>query len=269
MMRVLIVDDEPAARERLEVLLTQIPQVEIVGSAADGESALAAVEAVRPDLILLDIQMPDLNGLSVASRLPVENRPEIIFVTAFEIYAADAFEVEAADYLLKPVRFDRLRQAMERAVRRRELATRPALVAREMRSIWVETRTGAVRVPIGEIEWIEAAKDYVLLHTATRSHLHRATMTSMEGQLAGSGLVRVHRSAIVRLDRVTAVQGRGKWITALVLAGDLEIPVGPSYGSDVYAALNSASPSHKANAPQADGRAPLVPPWRPNEGRRS
>jgi two-component system LytT family response regulator len=249
MMRVLIVDDEPAARERLEVLLKQVTNVEIVGSAFDGESALAAVDALKPDLILLDIQMPDLNGLTVASRLPVENRPEIIFVTAFEIYAADAFEVEAVDYLLKPVRFDRLRQAMERAGRRRELGARPPAVAREMRSIWVETRTGSVRVPIGDIEWIEAAKDYVLLHTATRSFLHRSTMTAMERQLADTDLVRVHRSAFVRLDRVTAVEGRGRWITALVIAGDLEIPVGPSYGSDVFAALNASSANPVTRAP--------------------
>lgn len=250
MMRVLIVDDEPAARERLEALLAQVASVEIVGSASDGESALAAVEALRPDLVLLDIQMPDLNGLRVAARLPVEQRPEIIFVTAFEVYAADAFEVEAADYLLKPVRFDRLRQAMERAVRRRELGARAVAPPRDLRSIWVETRTGSVRVPLCDIEWIEAAKDYVLLHTATRSFLHRSTMAAMESQVADAGLHRVHRSAFVRLDRVTAVQGRGRAMTALVL-GDLEIPVGATYGPEVFAALQAASPGYAPNEPPA------------------
>lgn len=246
-MRVLIVDDEPAARERLEVLLGQVAGVVVVGSASDGESALAAVEALKPDLVLLDIQMPDINGLRVAARLPAEQRPEIIFVTAFEIYAADAFEVEAVDYLLKPVRFDRLRQAMERAVRRRQLGARPSPVAQEMRSIWVDSRTGSVRVPLADIEWIEAAKDYVLLHTATRSFLHRSTMAAMESQVAGTGLQRVHRSAFVRLDRVMALQGRGRGITALVLAGDVEILVGPTYAPDVFAALNQASANKLAD----------------------
>ena len=158
-MRVLIVDDEPAALERLEVLIRQIPGVELVGSAADGESALAAISDLRPDLVLLDIQMPDLNGLTVASLLPIQQRPEIVFVTAFEIFAADAFEVEALDYLLKPVRFDRLRQAIERAKRRREKVAQPADPMIDGRAIWVQTRTGSVRVSLSEIDWIEAAKD--------------------------------------------------------------------------------------------------------------
>lgn len=238
-MRVLIVDDEPAARERLEVLLEQVGSVEVVGTACDGESGLAAIEALRPDLVLLDIQMPDLSGLQIAARLSSGHSPEIIFVTAFEMFAADAFEVDAVDYLLKPVRFDRLRQAMERAVRRRELASRPAPVKRETGSIWVETRTGSVRVPLSEVEWIEAAKDYILLHTATRSYLHRSTMAAMEELVADTGLHRVHRSAFVRLDKVESVQGRGRGITALVLPGEVEIPVGPTYAADVHAALNA------------------------------
>src|SRR6478735_8636882 len=105
-MRVLLVDDEPAALERLQALFEQIGEVEVAGVARNGREALAQIEALKPDLVMLDIQMPELSGLSVAGALPAEARPEIVFVTAFEMYAADAFDVEAADYLLKPVRFD-------------------------------------------------------------------------------------------------------------------------------------------------------------------
>jgi two-component system LytT family response regulator len=241
MMRVLIVDDEPAALERLEVLIGQIAGVELVGTASDGEGALTAIEELRPDLVLLDIQMPDLNGLTVAARLPVDQRPEIVFVTAFEIFAADAFEVEALDYLLKPVRFDRLRLAMERAKRRREITTPAAAPAFDARAIWVQTRTGSVRVALSDIDWIEAAKDYVLLHTSTRSYLHRSTMSSLEKELDGAGLLRVHRSAFVRTSRVREVRGHGRAITAVVLSDDLEVPVGSTYALQVIEALNLAA----------------------------
>lgn len=236
MIRIVIVDDEPAALERLEAMLAQVPEAEVVGSAADGESALDLIRKLRPDLVMLDIQMPDLNGLTVASRLPVNERPEIVFITAFELYAADAFEVEALDYLLKPVRFDRLRQTVERALRRKALVRADDVVAAG-RAVWVQTRTGAVRVPVATIEWIEAAKDYVLLHTATRSYLHRATMASLEVELADSGLVRVHRSAFVRADGVREVRGQGRAINSVLLANDIEVQVGSTYAPEVMRAL--------------------------------
>lgn len=237
-MRVLIVDDEPAALERLDVMLNQIAGVEVVGAASDGETALKLIADEKPDLVLLDIQMPDLNGLTVAARMPQEKRPEIVFVTAFEIYAADAFEVEALDYLLKPVRFDRLRQAIERAVRRRQGAEQKRAPGLDSRAIWVQTRTGAVRVPLCDVEWVEAAKDYVLLHTPTRSYLHRSTMAALEGEFEGTGLIRVHRSAFVRMERVTAVQGHGRAIAGLTLGAELRVPVGSTYVPQVLEALN-------------------------------
>lgn len=235
-MQILIVDDEPAAIERLEVLLGQISDIEVVGSVTDGTSALRAIETLRPDLVLLDIQMPDISGLAVASRLTGPERPEIVFVTAFEMFAADAFEVEAVDYLLKPVRFERLRQAMERAKRRR-LERDRAVTSLDGRAIWVQSHTGAVRVPIANIDWIEAAKDYVLLHTSTRSYLHRSTMAALESELEGAGLIRVHRSAFIRLDRVVAVHGHGRALSGVTLVNDVEVPVGSTYVDQVIAAL--------------------------------
>lgn len=234
-MRVLLVDDEPAALERLEALLAQIPGVELVGAATNGRDALEAMQALAPDLVLLDIQMPERSGLSVAAALDPDQRPEIVFVTAFEMYAADAFEVEAADYLLKPVRFDRLRQAVERARRRRDLKAAAAQApeasesASEPAAFWVQTRHGHVRVAAEDIDWIEAARDYVLLHTATRSHMHRATMAALEQTLDPQMLTRVHRSAFVNLARVQEVQRLGKGLVSLVVRDGVSVAVGPTY----------------------------------------
>lgn len=244
-MRVLLVDDEPAALERLQALFAQIPGVELVGVARNGREALDAIAAQAPELVMLDIQMPERSGLSVAAGLPAENRPEIVFVTAFEMYAADAFDVEAADYLLKPVRFDRLRQAVERARRRRDLKAAAAQPpepagAPEAAAFWVQTRSGHVRVSSSEIDWIEAAKDYVLLHTPTRSHIHRATMTALEDLLDPDLLTRVHRSAFVNLARVQEVQRLGKGLVSLVLRDGVAVAVGPTYVRNVLARLGLA-----------------------------
>lgn len=240
-MRVLLVDDEPAALERLEALLQQIPEVQIAGRATNGAQALEQMQALAPDLVLLDIQMPGRSGLSVAAALEPEARPEIVFVTAFEMYAPDAFDVEAADYLLKPVRFDRLRQAVERARRRRRLATAAQAAAvpnaSENDGFWVQGRQGFVRIATSEIDWIEAAKDYVLLHTPTRSHMHRVTMTALEEAVDSQVLTRVHRSAFVNLARVQEVQRLGKGLISLVLRDGVEVAVGPTYARAVLARL--------------------------------
>jgi two-component system, LytTR family, response regulator len=251
-MRVLLVDDEPLALERLRVAFQDMPDAEVVGSAQDGDEALARIAELSPDLVILDIQMPGRNGLRVASALQAEPRPEIVFVTAFEHYAPDAFDVEAADYLLKPVRFDRLRQAVERARRRRSLReqagragelerrlseVRSAPAAERHDDFWVQGRAGLVRVPVAEVEWIEAAKDYVLLHTATRSHMIRTTMAALEEKLDPKTLMRVHRSAFVRPDVVQEVQRPRRGVVCLVLRDGVTLQVGPNYLATVEAAL--------------------------------
>lgn len=239
-MRVLLVDDEPAALERLQALFEQISGVEVVGVARNGREALEQIQALTPDLVMLDIQMPERSGLSVAATLSADERPEIVFVTAFEMYGADAFDVEAADYLLKPVRFDRLRQAVERARRRRALREAPPEVppaAAEAVSFWVPGRNGHVRVSAADLDWIEAARDYVLLHTPTRSHIHRLTMTALEEMLDPAMLTRVHRSAFVNLSRVQEVQRLGKGLIALVLRDGVNVAVGPTYVKAVLARL--------------------------------
>lgn len=240
-LRVILIDDEPAARERLAALLGQLSDVTIAAAVSDGHAALVAIEEHRPDLILLDVQMPEINGLTVAARIPPEQRPEIVFVTAFEMYAPDAFEVDAADYLLKPVRFDRLRQAIERARRRQMMRSQLSVAAEgagtDTDGIWVQTRQGHIRVLIREIDWIEAARDYVLLHTATRSHMHRITMTALQDQLDSERLMRVHRSAFVAPDRVKEVRRTGRGLATLVLTDGVMVQVGPTYLPAVMARL--------------------------------
>ena len=251
-MRVLLVDDEDLALDRLRTFFNDIEGVEIVGQAQNGDEALEAIGRLLPDLVLLDIQMPGRNGLRAAADIAVEPRPEVIFVTAHEHYAPDAFEVDAADYLLKPVRFDRLRQAVERAKRRRllrEQADRTGKLEEQVAALrgsgatgpedngfWVPERHGQRRVPIDVIEWIEAARDYVLLHTDVRSHMLRITMSALEEKLAGTPLLRVHRSAFVRPDKVTEVK-RANRSMSLVLTDGANVQVGPSYADAVKDAL--------------------------------
>lgn len=245
-LRVLLVDDEPLALDRLVALFRQLPEVEIVGTAGDGQEASQAIAALRPDLVMLDIQMPEKSGLAVAADLPVGERPELVFVTAFEQFAPDAFEVEATDYLLKPVRFDRLRHAVERAKRRRALqdaaaTARPAASARPDTAyddaIWVQVRNGSLRVPVETIDWIEAARDYVMLHTATRSHIHRATMGALQRRLDPAQLMRVHRSAFVRMSLVTGLQRHANGGMTLTVRDGASVQVGPSYVEAVNAQL--------------------------------
>jgi DNA-binding LytR/AlgR family response regulator len=255
-MRVLLVDDEALALDRLRTFFSDIEGVEVVGQARDGDEALEQIRALTPDLVILDIQMPGRNGLRAAADIEVEPRPEIVFVTAHEHYAPDAFDVDAADYLLKPVRFDRLRQAVERARRRRhirEQAERAGKLQEEVSTLrsgsfapalddngfWVPERDGQRRVPIEAIDWIEAARDYVLLHTNVRSHLLRTTMSALEEKLAGSPLIRVHRSAFVRPDKVVEVKRANRSLT-LVLADGANVQVGPSYVEPLRAVLGLA-----------------------------
>ncbi len=252
-MRVLLVDDEPLALDRLRTFFGDIEGVEVVGQARDGNEALDQIRALTPDLVIMDIQMPNRNGLAAAADIDLDPRPELVFVTAHEHYAPDAFDVDAADYLLKPVRFDRLRQAVDRARRRRALRTsaeRADQLEAEVEALragsggpaigddgfWVPERHGQRRVPIETIDWIEAARDYVLLHTSMRSHLLRITMSALEERLAGSPLLRVHRSAFVRPDRVAEVK-RANRSLSLVLADGAEVQVGPNYAGTVRAAL--------------------------------
>jgi two-component system LytT family response regulator len=214
MLRTLIVDDEALAIERLQILCSRIPSVSLVGTATDGESALRLIEALAPDLLLLDIQMPKLDGFDVLDLIGPET--PVVFVTAYDAYAVRAFDVHAVDYVLKPIDEARfaaaVERARERALARREGATDTrlrALVddhARHARRFLVRARDRTVVVDVDQIEWIEAADYYATLHVAGgKAHLLRETLNELEQRLDPAKFFRVHRSAIVSLERVREI----------------------------------------------------------------
>lgn len=211
-IRTVIVDDEPLARDKLRGFLARHPMMQLAGEAGDGIQAVEIIDQLRPDVVLLDVQMPELDGFEVLAALKQEPLPYVVFVTAFDHYAVKAFDCGALDYLLKPVAPDRFDRAMERA--RTELeAGRPIALADRLASaleavaaarppverFLVRERDRSRFVPVEEIEWIEAAGNYLKLHTAGGIHLVRGTMKAVEGRLDQSRFARIHRTAIVNL----------------------------------------------------------------------
>ena len=191
MTRVLIVDDEPLARARMAALLGQCADIEIVGSAADGEATLAAIGELQPDVLLLDINMPGIDGVSVAQRLAGRTRPQVIFCTAYEAHALKAFELGAVDYLLKPVRLERLRDALQRAQRRLADAPREAVV-------YLHGRLGGeqVRIALDEVTCLLADEKYVVVHHQRGELLIEESLRQLE-ETYPDQLVRLHRNCLV------------------------------------------------------------------------
>jgi two-component system response regulator AlgR len=213
-LRTLIVDDEPLAVERLQILCARIPGITLVGTAADGAGALRLIESLSPDLLLLDIQMPGMDGMAVAQALAKrDTRPAMIFVTAFDQFAVAAFDVAAVDYLLKPVEADRLERAVARMRDRTGDAAPVAPASPWTREFWVPHRSGIVRIAAGDIDLVEAERDYMRLHVGPRSFLLHETITELERQLDPALFVRLHRSTLVRRDRITGFRhnGAGTW----------------------------------------------------------
>lgn len=213
-LRTLIVDDEPLAVERLQILCARIADITLVGTAADGAAALRLIESLSPDLLLLDIQMPGMDGMAVAQALAGRSaRPALIFVTAFDQFAVAAFDVAAVDYLLKPVEAERLERAIAR-IRDRIGEAAPVLPPSPWaREFWVPHRSGIVRIAAGDIDLVEAERDYMRLHVGPRSFLLHETITELERQLDPAQFVRLHRSTLVRRDRIAGFRhnGAGTW----------------------------------------------------------
>jgi two-component system response regulator AlgR len=215
-IRLLVVDDEPLAVERLQLLLARVPHVNLVGTASDGDSALRMAEGVNPDAVLLDIAMPGLDGIDVAralGRLP--EPPLVIFVTAFDTFAVAAFDVEAVDYLMKPVTPDRLARAMERVRERLERSdgAPAAPPTQHLEEFWVSEPHGLVRLAARDIDRISAERDYMRLHCGKRSWLINHTIGKLEEELDPALFVRIHRSAMVRRDFVSSLRrdDSGRW----------------------------------------------------------
>ncbi len=223
-IRTLIVDDERLARQRLRRLLGQHAEVEIVGECADGAAAVAAARESTPDLILLDIQMPGMDGFGVVEELGAASRPIIVFVTAFDQHALRAFEACALDYLLKPVSPERLARVIARVLAHlreeapaiREIAVPPS--AAGARRLQVRSGQRTTFVLPEDIEWIEADGNYAVLHVVERNHFLRATMAALEAELPGT-FARTSRSSIVNLRRVRELQSAGSHHFAIMQSG--------------------------------------------------
>lgn len=252
-LRVLLVDDEPPALQRLIHALETIKDVEIVGTAEDGRAALDQTETLKPDLVLLDIEMPYFNGIEVGQSLSQHSNTEIIFITALDEFAIEAFNMHAVDYLLKPVQPDRLREALKRARLRLEQrrgendVTTPernggasAELAGNEPIFWVPKGDSTVRLAASEIRRIEAARDYALLYTDAHTYILKITMKELESRLQQQKILRVHRSAFVRPDIVVQADFSGRRIVRLHTIDGAVVDVASKYAEKVQSALESA-----------------------------
>jgi two-component system LytT family response regulator len=241
MLRVMVVDDEPLAREGLADLLRSMPGVEVAGLFPDGESALAAIEERAPDVLCVDVRMPGLDGFDVVAALDPARPPAVIFVTAYDAFAVRAFEVNALDYLLKPVTAERLAAAVARARDRsagpgsggeppdaRRLAALLETVAASRHGagrLIVREVGRIVIIPAAQVDWIEGADYYARLHVGPRSHLMRETLGSLEQRLDPARFLRVHRSAIINLARVRMMEAAERGDATAVLSTGARIRV--------------------------------------------
>jgi two-component system, LytTR family, response regulator AlgR len=219
-LKALIVDDEPLAVERLQVICARMPNISVIGTASDGQQALRLIEALGPDLVLLDMTMPETDGLGVARELGAkESPPAIIFVTAHDEFAVEAFDLDAVDYVLKPVSPDRLARAIARVVARRAATAETSEEAGAadgsewLDEFWVPHRSELVRIAASQVQRIDAERDYVRLHVGTQSYLLLQTITSLEERLNPEQFIRIHRSTILRRDHVKGLrhEGLGVW----------------------------------------------------------
>ena len=212
--RALIVDDEALARERVRTLLGDATGVQIVAECSGGREAVDAILGQRPDLVFLDVQMPDLNGFEVLEAVATEWLPAVIFVTAYDEYAIKAFDVHAIDYLLKPIEPERFRKALARATKRGLLSL---LDERPIDRLVIRTRSKVSFLRPSEIDWIEADGKHAVLHAGRDTHVVRHTLTRLEQRLAAHGFVRVHRSAIVNVDRIKELEPwfHGEYVVVL------------------------------------------------------
>jgi two-component system response regulator AlgR len=230
-IRTLVVDDEPLAIERLQILCAREPAIDLVGTASDGEAALRLIEALEPEMLLLDIAMPGLDGIGVARTVEkLDRRPAIIFCTAFDQYAVAAFDLSATDYLLKPVAQDRLGRAVARVIeRRRAPIESPTTASDYAQEFWVPHRSEMIRIATQDIDRIEAERDYMRLHLGARSFLLHQTITELERRLDPAQFIRLHRSTIVRRDGISRLSHDGMGVWHAVMKDESRIRIGRTY----------------------------------------
>jgi two-component system LytT family response regulator len=249
-IRTVIADDEPLARQKLLILLDSEPQVEVVAECPNGRQTVAAIRSFQPDVLLLDIEMPDLNGFEVLSEIPSDEMPQVIFTSAYDQYAVRAFEAHALDYLLKPFDQDRLHAAIERAgaeIRKRrnqDLTNRVLELLSEVKNgkrpvpefderLAIRTNGRVVFLNLEEIHWIEAAANYVRLNTVKDSYLLRETISRVSERLNPSQFVRIHRSMIVNVARIKELIPVNSGEYVVVLHSGKELSCSRGYRSNL------------------------------------
>ena len=235
-LRALIVDDEPLARERIRHLLRDEPEIEIVGEGGSGTEALEQIRRHAPELLFLDVQMPGMDGFEVLRQLPADRLPMVIFTTAYDQHAVRAFEAHALDYLLKPFKPARFKEAVQRAralIADRQAGTTArglldmlgaAAPGTQLTRLAIKTDDKVVFVTIGEVDSIESAGNYVVVHVGKDSHVLRETLTSLEGKLPAKQFMRISRAAIVNLERVRELQPMFKGESVVILKDGRAIP---------------------------------------------
>jgi two-component system LytT family response regulator len=245
-IRTLIVDDEPLARRRLQSLLADESDIDVIGEAANGTEAVRAIATDRPDLVFLDVQMPGLDGFDVLRATATLHQPFVVFITAHDEHAIRAFEVQAVDYLLKPVIETRFREAVRRVVGRMRASPRQEL-AHELAQLLervAPTQARSSRIPIKrdgrvnfvraeDIDWVEADGDVVRLHAGRETHVVRETLSDVEAKLPEGHFMRIHRSLIVNTERVREVQPWFKGDYVLILHDGTKLRSGRTYRAAV------------------------------------
>lgn len=251
-IRTVIVDDEPLGRARIVKLLEDYTDIRVVAQCRNGREAIETIRATQPDLVFLDIQMPDMSGFSVLARLDLANHPMVVFATAYDAYALKAFDVHAIDYLLKPFDKHRFREAVERATTQIELEKSSEFNSRLLRllgdyqrdheddssSFCIKQGGRLVTVPATEVYWIEADGNYVVLHTHEQNYLYRSTMNAIEIELEPSIFLRIHRSYMVNTTFIKNVRYTRANEYRFLLVNDEELSSSRSYKSRIVDALD-------------------------------
>lgn len=220
MIRAIIIDDEPLAREKVQLFASSEPDIEIVDVCVNGHVAIASYQKFKPDLLFLDIQMPEMTGFDVLANLQANPLPGIIFITAYDEFALRAFEFHALDYLLKPYDRERFQKAVSHARESLKSTSNSEIATEQIKTLLnslkqssqkldrliVKTNGRIIFLRMEEIDWMEAAGNYVKLHVGNESHLVRETMNHLEGQLNPQKFIRIHRSTIINIDKIKELQ---------------------------------------------------------------
>jgi two-component system LytT family response regulator len=243
-IRTLVVDDEPIARARVVSLLRDEADIEVVGECSSGQQAISAIQTTSPDLLFLDIQMPEGDGLDLARTIQTHGMPAVVFVTAYDEYALKAFEVHALDYVLKPFSAERFRSALgharEHVVHRRrrdEVAVGPAPPAGRRDRLMIKSSGRIYFVRMADIDWCEAAGNYVRVHVGSQEHLVRDTMAHLESELDSHQFVRIHRSTIVNVDRIQEMQSSFNGEYVVILRSGVRLTLSRGYRDAIQARL--------------------------------